>query len=51
MVAASSPETMETTYTVRSVRFKNDFRILKEDLGKTNLCARFVSHSLTPEKR
>jgi hypothetical protein len=26
-------------------------RILKEDLGKRKLCARFVSHSLTPEKR
>jgi len=26
-------------------------RILKEDLGKRNLCARFVPHSLTPEQR
>jgi hypothetical protein len=26
-------------------------RILKEDLGKSKLCARFVPHSLTPEKR
>jgi hypothetical protein len=26
-------------------------RILKEDLGKRKLCARFVSHSLTPEQR
>jgi len=26
-------------------------RILKEDLGKGMLCARFVSHSLTPEQR
>ena len=26
-------------------------RILKEDLGKRKLCARFVPHSLTPEKR
>jgi hypothetical protein len=26
-------------------------RILKEDLGKIKLCARFVPHSLTPEKR
>jgi hypothetical protein len=26
-------------------------RILKEDLGKRNLCARFVSQSLTPEQR
>jgi hypothetical protein len=26
-------------------------RILKEDLGKRNLCARFISHSLTPEQR
>jgi len=27
------------------------FRILKEDLGKRKLCARFVLHSLTPEQR
>jgi len=26
-------------------------RVLKEDLGKRKLCARFVSHSLTPEQR
>jgi len=26
-------------------------RILKEDLGKSKLCAHFVSHSLTPEQR
>jgi hypothetical protein len=26
-------------------------RILKEDLGKRKLCARFVSHFLTPEQR
>jgi hypothetical protein len=26
-------------------------RILKEDLGKRNLCARFVPHSLKPEQR
>jgi hypothetical protein len=26
-------------------------RILKEDLGKRKLCARFVSHSLTPKQR
>jgi len=26
-------------------------RILKEDLGKRNLCARFVPHFLTPEQR
>jgi histone-lysine N-methyltransferase SETMAR len=26
-------------------------RILKEDLGKGKLCARFVPHSLTPEQR
>jgi len=26
-------------------------RILKEDLGKRNLCARFVPHSLTHEQR
>jgi hypothetical protein len=26
-------------------------RILKEDLGKTKLCARFDPHSLTPEQR
>jgi hypothetical protein len=26
-------------------------RILKEDLGKRNLCARFVPRSLTPEQR
>ena len=26
-------------------------RILKEDLGKRQLCARFVPHSLTPEQR
>jgi hypothetical protein len=26
-------------------------RILKADLGKRKLCARFVSHSLTPEQR
>jgi hypothetical protein len=26
-------------------------RILKEDLGKRKLCARYVSHSLTPEQR
>jgi hypothetical protein len=26
-------------------------RILKEDLGKTKLCARCVPHSLTPEQR
>jgi hypothetical protein len=26
-------------------------RILKENLGKRKLCARFVPHSLTPEKR
>jgi exoribonuclease II len=26
-------------------------RILKEDLGKRNLCAHFVPHSLTPEQR
>jgi hypothetical protein len=26
-------------------------RILKEDLGKRKLCARFVLHSLTPEQR
>ena len=26
-------------------------RILKEDLGKRQLCSRFVPHSLTPEKR
>jgi hypothetical protein len=25
--------------------------ILKKDLGKRKLCARFVSHSLTPEQR
>jgi hypothetical protein len=31
---------------------KNIFlRILKEDLGKRKLCARFVPHSLTPEQR
>ena len=28
-----------------------ELRILKEDLGKRNLCARFVPHSLTPEQR
>jgi hypothetical protein len=27
------------------------FRILKEDLGKRKLCARFVPHSLTPEQK
>jgi hypothetical protein len=27
------------------------FQILKEDLGKRKLCARFVPHSLTPEQR
>jgi len=26
-------------------------RILKEDLGKRKLCARFIPHSLTPEQR
>jgi DNA-binding IscR family transcriptional regulator len=26
-------------------------RILKEDLGKSKLCARFVLHCLTPEQR
>ena len=26
-------------------------RILKEDLGKRKLCARFVPHPLTPEQR
>ena len=26
-------------------------RILKEDLGKRQLCARFVPHFLTPEQR
>ena len=26
-------------------------RILKEDLGKRKICARFVPHSLTPEQR
>jgi len=26
-------------------------QILKEDLGKSKLCARFVPHSLTPEQR
>jgi len=26
-------------------------RILKQDFGKRKLCARFVSHSLTPEQR
>jgi hypothetical protein len=26
-------------------------RILKKDLGKRKLCARFVPHSLTPEQR
>jgi hypothetical protein len=26
-------------------------QILKEDLGKRNLCARFVPHYLTPEQR
>jgi hypothetical protein len=26
-------------------------RILKEDVGKRTLCARFVPHSLTPEQR
>jgi hypothetical protein len=26
-------------------------RILKEDLGKRKLCARFVPHFLTPEQR
>jgi len=26
-------------------------RILKEDLGKGKLCARFVPHSLTPAQR
>jgi hypothetical protein len=26
-------------------------RILKEDLGKRKLCARFVPHSLTPVQR
>ena len=26
-------------------------RILKEDLGKRKLCARFVPHSLTPEQK
>ena len=25
-------------------------RILKEDLGKRELCARFILHSLTPEQ-
>ena len=28
-----------------------DIWILKEDLGKRRLCARFVPHSLTPEQR
>jgi hypothetical protein len=28
-----------------------DLRILKEDLGKRKLYARFVPHSLTPEQR
>jgi histone-lysine N-methyltransferase SETMAR len=28
-----------------------DLRILKEDLGKRKLCARFVPHSLTTEQR
>jgi hypothetical protein len=27
------------------------FQILKEDLGKRKLCARFVPRSLTPEQR
>ena len=26
-------------------------RILKEDLGKKKLCARFVPHSLSPEQK
>jgi len=26
-------------------------RILEEDLGKRKLCARFVPHSLTPERK
>ena len=26
-------------------------RVLKEDLGKRKLCARFVPHCLTPEQR
>jgi hypothetical protein len=26
-------------------------RFLKEDLGKINLCARLVPHTLTPEQR
>jgi hypothetical protein len=45
-----------------SNRIKNDsrnlnipktvvLRILKEDLAKRKLCARFASHSLTPEQR
>ena len=28
-----------------------DLPILKEDLGKRKLCARFVPHSLTPDQR
>ena len=34
-----------------NVRKTVDLRILKEDLGKRKLCARFVPHSLTPEQR
>jgi len=30
---------------------KTVLRILKKDLGKRKLCARFVPHSLTPEHR
>ena len=34
-----------------NIRKTVDLRILKEDLGKRKLCARFVPHSLTPEQR
>ena len=39
--------------TAESLNIRNTvvIRILKEDLGKRKLCARFVPHSLTPERR
>jgi len=35
----------------RMIECLNILRILKEDLGKRKLCARFVPHSLAPEQR
>jgi len=37
--------------TAESLNIPKTLWILKEDLGKIKLCARFAPHSLTPEQR